>query len=30
LYEEIFMLGGRPYIVKLMLKQSLVWYRWFC
>jgi len=24
------MLGGRPYIVKLMLKQSLVWYRWFC
>jgi len=24
------MLGGRPYIAKLMSKQSLVWYHWFC
>jgi len=24
------MLGGRPHIAKLMLKQSLVWYHWFC
>jgi len=24
------MLNGRPYIAKLMLKQSLVWYHWFC
>jgi len=23
------MLGGRPHIVKVMLKQSLVWYHWF-
>jgi len=30
LCEELFMLNGRPYIVKLMLKQSLVWYHWFC
>jgi len=22
------MLGSRPYISKLMLKQSLVWYHW--
>jgi len=28
--EELFMLDGRPYIAKLMLKQSLVWYHWFC
>ena len=26
LCEELFTLGGRPYIAKLMLKQSLVWY----
>ena len=26
LCEELFMLGGRPYIAKLMLKQSLVWH----
>jgi len=24
------MLDGRPHIAKLMLKQSLVWYVWFC
>jgi len=24
------MLNGRPFIAKLMLKQSLVWYHWFC
>jgi len=24
------MLDGRPHIAKLMLKQSLVWYHWFC
>jgi len=24
------MLDGRPHITKLMLKQSLVWYHWFC
>jgi len=24
------MLDGRPYAAKLMLKQSLVWYHWFC
>jgi len=24
------MLDGRPHTVKLMLKQSLVWYHWFC
>jgi len=29
LCEELFMLGDRPHIAKLMLKQSLVWYRWF-
>jgi len=23
-------LDGRPYIVKFMMKQSLVWYHWFC
>jgi len=28
--EELFMLDGRPHIVKLMLKQSFVWYHWFC
>jgi len=28
--EDLFMLDGRPYIAKLMLKQSLVWYHWFC
>jgi len=27
---ELFMLDGRPHIAKLMLKQSLVWYHWFC
>jgi len=27
LCEELFMLGGRPHIAMLMLKQSLVWYR---
>ena len=26
LCEELFMLDGRPYVAKLMLKQSLVWY----
>jgi len=30
LREELFMLDDRPYIAKLMLKQSLVWYHWFC
>jgi len=30
LCEEFFMLDGRPHIAKLMLKQSLVWYHWFC
>jgi len=32
LCEELFffMLDGRPHIAKLMLKQSLVWYHWFC
>jgi len=29
LCEELSMLDGRPYIVKLMLKQSLVWCHWF-
>jgi len=29
LSEELFMLDGRPNIVKMMLKQSLVWYHWF-
>jgi len=24
------MLNGRSHITKLMLKQSLVWYHWFC
>jgi len=24
------MLDGKPHIAKLMLKQSLVWYHWFC
>jgi len=24
------MLDGRPHIAKLMLKQILVWYHWFC
>jgi len=24
------MLDGRPYIAKVMLEQSLVWYHWFC
>jgi len=24
------MLDGRPHIAKFMLKQSLVWYHWFC
>jgi len=24
------MLDGRPHIAKLMLKQSLLWYHWFC
>jgi len=24
------MLDGRPHTAKLMLKQSLVWYHWFC
>jgi len=24
------MLDGRPHIAKLMLKQSLVWFHWFC
>jgi len=24
------MLGGRLHIAKFMLKQSLVWYHWFC
>jgi len=24
------MLDGRPHVAKLMLKQSLVWYHWFC
>jgi len=24
------MLDRRPHIAKLMLKQSLVWYHWFC
>ena len=28
--EELFMSHGRPYIAKLILKQSLVWYHWFC
>jgi len=28
--EELFMLDGKPHIAKLMLKQSLVWYHWFC
>jgi len=23
------MLDGRPHIVKLMLRQSFVWYHWF-
>jgi len=26
LCEELFMLDGMPHIVKVMLKQSLVWY----
>jgi len=26
LCEELFKLDGRPYIAKLMLKQSLVWH----
>ena len=26
LCEELFMLDGRPYVAKLMLKQSLVWH----
>jgi len=26
LCEELFMLDGRPYIAKVMLEQSLVWY----
>jgi len=30
LCEELFMLDGRPHIGRLMLKQSLVWYHWFC
>jgi len=30
LCEQLFMLDGRPHIAKLMLKQSLVWYLWFC
>jgi len=30
LCELLFMLDGRPYIAKLMLKQSWVWYHWFC
>jgi len=24
------MLDGRPYIAKLMMKQSLVWCHWLC
>jgi len=24
------MLDSRPHIAKFMLKQSLVWYHWFC
>jgi len=27
---ELFMLHGRLRIAKFMLKQSLVWYHWFC
>jgi len=30
LCDEFFMLDGRPHIAMLMLKQSLVWYHWFC
>jgi len=30
LCEELFMLDGRPHIVKMMLKHSLVWYHGFC
>jgi len=26
LCEELFMLDGKPHIIKVMLKQSLVWY----
>jgi len=29
LCKELFMLDGRLYIAKFMLKQSLVWYHWF-
>jgi len=28
LCEELFMLDGKPYTAKLMLKQCLVWYQW--
>jgi len=28
LFEELFMLDGRPHTAKLMLKSSLVWYHW--
>jgi len=30
LCEELFMLEGRLRIAKFMLKQSLMWYHWFC
>jgi len=30
LCEELFILDGKPHIAKLMMKQSLVWYHWFC
>jgi len=30
LCEELSMLDGRPHKAKLTLKQSLVWYHWFC
>jgi len=30
LCEELFMLDGRPHIAKFMLKQSFLWYHWFC
>jgi len=28
--EKLFTSDGRPHTAKLMLKQSLVWYHWFC
>jgi len=30
LCEELFMSDGRLHLAKLMLKQSLLWYHWFC